>query len=193
MSFKEGIRRLHGDVAIQTINSLTRLEKKHILSSNHLTFLMRCRDQQVIPRGLELRSPIQSAAAKTIIQQASKPLLAEPIRHHRKMKAITITSIHEQQSTLSAYLSPELFPTVRTAQTTANNKLDASTKSVHIEKFQQITSSTIYGKKKPSPTMKTVVNLSKKQLTPQQTDIMPKDSNLPPPHSRSTQICLSPT
>lgn len=74
--------RWHGDVAIHMVNQLTDLEKKHIRSSNNLTFLLRCRDLMLIPKGLKLRSPVNCNSAKKILHRASQRLVKDRIRHY---------------------------------------------------------------------------------------------------------------
>ncbi|XP_046549234.1 uncharacterized protein LOC124259181 [Haliotis rubra] len=179
------IRRLRGDVAIHTINSLSRLEKRHILSSNHLTFLMRCRDQQIIPKGLQLRSPVQSVAAKTILHQASRKLHTdhERIRHHRKIKATTTAAISYLHTSVNNTLEPELFSSLRTAQTTANTKLDTSTKNGHIMKLQQLATSATKSNEYRATNIR-IVNISNKPLTNHQVDALAKGLKFAPTSAR---------
>ncbi|XP_067660314.1 uncharacterized protein [Haliotis asinina] len=176
MPLKQFIRRLHGDVAIQTINSLTRLEKKFINSSNHLTFLMRCRDLNLVPNGLSLSSHFNSPAARSILHNASKLLVKERIRHHRKVKATTLNSITSHLDTLSSTLELETYSSLRAAQTKSNNILDNKTKTTHLKKLQQLNPKpadcTTTRLQKADYQRKTVVNLSDKPLNKEHISVL---------------------
>ncbi|XP_064613315.1 uncharacterized protein LOC135477092 [Liolophura sinensis] len=187
MPLKQAIRHQHGDAAIQDINRLNNLEKKYLKCSNHLTFLMKCRDQGIIPKGLRLRSPVHSQSAHKILQQASRLLVKERIRHHRKTKAHSLAAIVDQQDKIQSILQPEEYAQLRQAQTESNRQLNSKIKSSQQQKFNNLRQSTREPahrhQSEPVRTQyinKTVVNLSTKALTPHQLSLLAKGLNFVP-------------
>ncbi|XP_046550407.1 uncharacterized protein LOC124260191 [Haliotis rubra] len=181
MPIKQLVRRLHGDVAFNTINNLSRLKKKYIQSSNRLTFLMRCRDLQIIPNGLRITSPVNSAAAQAILQAASKKLAIERIRHHRKTKSITFGQIEQHLQKLNSTMSPDLFRTLRRAQNQANSKLDTKTKTSQLNKLHKLQEKKQLNPKTSDPSVtqeqfikKRVINISSKTITKNQINVLAK-------------------
>ena len=53
---------------------------------NHLTFLMRCRDNKIIPKGLRLKTTVKSNKAHRITMRAGLALLRERIGDARRKK-----------------------------------------------------------------------------------------------------------
>ena len=56
--------------------------------SNHLTFLIRCRNNNIIPKGLRTSISIKSTKAKLIAERSSQTLLRECIKFARKTKVM---------------------------------------------------------------------------------------------------------
>ena len=75
-------------------------------------------------------------AARSILQTASNLLVKERIRHHRKVKAITLSNISTQLQQLNSTLDHQTFTKLRAAQTDANNKLEGKTKDTHKKKLE---------------------------------------------------------
>ncbi|XP_046546592.1 uncharacterized protein LOC124256661 [Haliotis rubra] len=165
-----------------SINKLNNLEKKFIHSSNHLTFLMRCRDNHLIPKGLRLTSPVHSPASSNILNKASSLLVRETIQHHRKTKVLTLTNIIEQQHQLQNILHPENYSKMRHLQTKANQNLDARTKKTHITKFNKLRPSTSTRTSPPRKEYlkKTVINLSSKNLSEDDITVLAKGLKFSP-------------
>ena len=69
MPLKHLSRNLHGDSAITLVNKFSNLEKKYIKTCNSLTFLLRCRDSKLIPKGLSLKFPVKSTKAQKITKK----------------------------------------------------------------------------------------------------------------------------
>ncbi|XP_071096973.1 uncharacterized protein [Haliotis cracherodii] len=103
------------------------------------------RDQHIIPKGLRITSPINSPAARDILHTASQRLITGQICRHRKINAISLKDISDHINQLNTTLQPDTFSSLRTAQTQEHKH--------H---------------------RKTVVNLSKKDLTTEQTNILSK-------------------
>ena len=65
---------------------LKNLKEKLARYSNHLTFLMRCRDHNLVPKGLRVRLPVNTAKARLIAWRTAKALLRERIKEARQQK-----------------------------------------------------------------------------------------------------------
>ena len=79
MPIKQFIRHQYGDEAIELVNQISKCEAKYIHVSNNLTFLMRCRDSDIVPKGLILKSSVKSTAVDRILKKASLCLVRERI------------------------------------------------------------------------------------------------------------------
>ena len=58
-------------LAYKLCNQLKKLARHR----NHLTFLMKCRDLKLIPKGFRIHLPVHSFKAKLISQRASRALI----------------------------------------------------------------------------------------------------------------------
>ena len=65
---------------------LRNLQEKFARYRNHLTFMMRCRDLDVVPKGLRMISTIKSARVYRIIDRTHKAIIRERIGHIRRKK-----------------------------------------------------------------------------------------------------------
>jgi len=83
-SLKSRIRHLYGEDIALHIRRLEKLciKKTTLLSS--LTFLLRCRDHNIIPRFLQIHHQFRSCAANRIYQRTSFALLRERIQQNRR-------------------------------------------------------------------------------------------------------------
>jgi hypothetical protein len=81
----------------------------------HITFLMRCKSQDIIPKGLSLKAPHNSHRSSKIVQRASKALVRDRMQLHQyerlpksiKYSRWIIFSWH--QGVLSKSASPPLW------------------------------------------------------------------------------------
>lgn len=70
---------------------------------------MKCRNNNLIPKGLKLKCPVHSLAARKIIKAASKLLVKKRIQHHRNAKAKALISITQHQEKLQSTLSEDPY------------------------------------------------------------------------------------
>ena len=100
------LREKCGQISVQNLRKLENLSKQHASYSNHLRFNLRCKSEGIIPRSLQIQSPIQSQNAMNIIAKARKQLLRERINLNvKKIKNID-RELEEKQS---VFLSNEAF------------------------------------------------------------------------------------
>ncbi|KAJ8911014.1 hypothetical protein NQ315_003576, partial [Exocentrus adspersus] len=117
ISYRQYLRERYGPETIQNFKKLEVLSTKYAQSANSLTFLHKCREQNLIPRGLRLKTTIQCEKANRIIRTAEESLVREQIQFHRRLNfALTpkdiptldiITSIEETCQKLSEDVSNE--------------------------------------------------------------------------------------
>lgn len=62
------------------------LQEKLARYSNHLIFMMHCKDQNIIPKGLRMRLSVNSKKASHITWRVAKTLLREHIKEARQQK-----------------------------------------------------------------------------------------------------------
>ncbi|XP_055959216.1 uncharacterized protein LOC130014266, partial [Patella vulgata] len=186
MPLKEYVQRQYGDVATKCVRQISKLEDKYIRVCNNLTFLMRCRDSEIVPHGLKLKGPVNSNAANKILLQASKSLVRERIQHHRNTKHRLLQDIGASHLTLNHLVTTEDFNSIRKAQTSTNQASEERIKHRHLKKFEQLKKDNVTTKKTDTTMLKTdfltktVVNLSSKDLTNDQISLLSKGLKFAP-------------
>ena len=80
MNLFNNIRQNYGQTTVKQFRHLENSEKKIQRHRNHLVYTLRCRDLDLTPSSLKLRSPINTKQAKDIIKRAQKGLVRERIR-----------------------------------------------------------------------------------------------------------------
>jgi len=104
-SLKSTIRHLYGEDISLHIRSLEKLRIKKSTLLSSLTFLLRCRDNHIIPRFLQMHHHIRSRAATRIYQRTSFALLRERIQRNRLELDSTSCSLLELHLRLANTLS----------------------------------------------------------------------------------------
>ena len=69
------------------VNSIFRRLEAHqhklAREENHLTFLYKCKNHEIVPKGLQIKAPFPTQRVKRICERASQSLLQERINNHR--------------------------------------------------------------------------------------------------------------
>ena len=108
-----------GQNGVRTFRHVEGLAKKLAASQNHLRFNLRCKDENIIPTSLRIRSPINTPNAHKIVDRCRKQLLRERINiTTKKIKTtkqnyeckresfLSDTNLHgDIQTAVSAYLA----------------------------------------------------------------------------------------
>ena len=173
-TFKDYIIRLYGEPILQASRRLQRSTTKQARHVNHLTFLKRCRDTEVIPRGLRLKTPIRSRGAHRILKDASMALVRERIRHLRSQLHQLQKEILSLQSTIKSTLSGEDWDKVERFNRKSYDFAFQTTKSRQTKKFMKLLPSSHTGHRSRHQLShsKTVVNLSKRKLTHDEQEVL---------------------
>ena len=134
------IREKCGQNHVQSFRKLETLSKQHARHSNHLRFNLRCKHEGIIPRSLNIQSPIKSKGAMEIIDKAKKQLLRERISLNVKKVDNIVKDIEKSQN---EWLSnPDLNEEIRSAAVShlavQRENTHLSTKTRHIGKMEKL-------------------------------------------------------
>ena len=80
MSVKSFLRSKYGPQIVNRISRYERCREKVARYKNHVIFNLRCKQEGLIPKGLTLRSPIDTDQGHRIVRNASRQLLNERLR-----------------------------------------------------------------------------------------------------------------
>ncbi|KAK6178377.1 hypothetical protein SNE40_013172 [Patella caerulea] len=140
---------------------------------------MRCRDSDLVPKGLVLDSPVKSPSAYRILLQASKCLVRERIQHYRNEKHRIFAKSEIERQKLHDTLSDEDYSSLRNIQTKSNLKVDEEIKTRQTKKYKSLkaqktkeTTSSTSSNARDEFLSKTVVNLSNRPLTDEQINLL---------------------
>ena len=143
---------------------------------NHLTFMCRCRDNNIIPAGLNIKLPVKTKQGKLIAERTSRALVRERVAFHRRRKADLEKSISDIEATIrSQVTSAQDFDRILKSVRRSHDKEDEEMKKTHKQKLEKLKSRTIT--KPTHQPIKAVVNLSEKQLTKHEEEILNKGLN----------------
>jgi hypothetical protein len=96
--FKSYLHNQYGPGIYPNFRKFERLKIQLAKSSNHLTFLMKCKTHEIVPKGLMLKAPYHSHRSSKKTLRASKTLLRDRIQFHRFKKAALNKQINDLQS-----------------------------------------------------------------------------------------------
>jgi len=180
MNFKQRIDSRYGPGVSNQLSEFEQMHLKLARHTNHLTFLTKCKNENLIPTGFILKSPFSSFKASKIMSAASKSLIIERIDHHRKEKRILKASIENKKCELAELIGSEFQNIFQSIQ----NRFDKETESIKLkqkEKFARLNPiKTIDLSEKVNQTNdanKNVVNLSSRNLTPCEISVLNKGLN----------------
>lgn len=185
MNFKETVDSRYGPGTRQKIRKLEKLKIKLAKETNHVTYLFKCKKDNLIPKGLCLKTPYYSYRATNIINMANKKLLQDRLNFHLSNKQKFKTEIENQTETLSQLIGPD-FVAILTRLNKVAEKQNSVSKSVHIKKLNYLKDKHLKDTDKldpPAPTREspqtdqTVVNLSSRPLNIYESQVLSKGLN----------------
>ena len=159
--------------------------KKLSRFKNHLTFLLKCRDHRIVPRGLRIHLPVRSSKARLISLRASEALIRERIGFIRRQKI----KIHLDMCSTRFLLRTSTSETIvnHISQWAEHHELEEfnTVKKQQQKKFKTLLEEKLQhqlAQLASSVEPKTVVNLSSKPLSEDQTKLLSLGLNfaLPP-------------
>ena len=114
------------------------LQEKLARYSQRLTFLIRCRNYKLVPKGLRVKLPVSSEKANRIAWRTSLALVRERIEDARKTKATLETEISEILAKLTSTTQPEVLNKILQWATQHKNKESRKSKNRLIKKFEHL-------------------------------------------------------
>lgn len=111
MNFKQRIDSRYGPGVSNQISELEQMHLKLAKHTNDLTFLTKCKLENIIPTGFKLKSPFSSFKASKIMNTASKSLIIERIEFHRNEKRFLKTRIENKKTELATLIGSEFLRT----------------------------------------------------------------------------------
>ena len=172
------LREYHGQECVKEFRTIEQLQRKLARFRNHLRFNLRCRDEQVVPASLGIKNPIPTRNADQIVRKARNALVRERIRCTANQLNITEGRLVEK---LSAF--KERFPVDSGTEEIIKQHLEhayekefRTAKQRQIKKLQKLTSTQkddIHNVAKD----KWVCNLSKRELTDMEKDVLSRGLN----------------
>jgi hypothetical protein len=97
-TFRTYLHNQYGPGIYPHFRKFERLKIQLAKTSNHLTFLMKCKTRDIVPEGLMLKAPYHSHRSSKITLRASKALLRDRLQFHRFKKAALNKQINDLQS-----------------------------------------------------------------------------------------------
>ena len=162
------------------VNSIfRRLEAHHhklAREENHLTFLYKCKNHEIVPKGLQIKAPFPTPRARRICERASRSLLQERINNHRYQRFKVRNEVEQLERQLKQKVEAENYNRIVKSSKKSYERTHSKTKEVQKNKL-----AALLGKKSISPlkprSNPTVINRSKKILTESETEILSKGLN----------------
>lgn len=180
MNFKQRIDSRYGPGVSNQIGELEKMHLKLARHSNHLTFLIKCKKENLLPVGLTLKAPFNTKKASKIIQAASKSLLAERIKFHHDAKRILQTSIENKKTELANLVGSDFQNIFQSIQNRFTKESD-NFKQKHKKKLEKLRPvENLAENDRPNQNMDAnncVVNLSSRPLTQIENSVLSKGLN----------------
>ena len=174
------IKTHYGETILAKIRKLEKTMIKYSSYTNHLRFSLRCHHNKILPKDLQLKSRIKTERSKIILQRAGKLLLQERIHINHVIRDRLKNSIEQLKGKILESITPEEFHLVEKIHENLYRKSFDLTKKRLIWKFDELIrknkvtqSATNVADKK-----KRVTNMSSRQLTHIETNLLAKGLNL---------------
>ena len=147
--------------------------------TNHLRFSLRCHHNKILPKNLQLKSRITTERSQIILQRAGKLLLQEQIHINHVIRDMLKNSIEQLKCKILESITTEEFALVEKIHENLLKKSFELTKKRHIRKLNELISNNKVTQSATNITdkKKWVINMSSRQLTHIETDLLAKGLN----------------
>jgi hypothetical protein len=108
--------KVEGPAVTRISYTLRRNEEKLSRTKNHLTYMLRCRKNDIILKGLCLNFPVRSHAANRIKQRAEHALLNERIRNTVGTKRYLTTNSQKTREEIREQVDEEGYKVIMELQ-----------------------------------------------------------------------------
>ena len=152
---------------------------KYSSYTNHLRFSLPCHRNKISPKDLQLKSRINSEWNEIILQRTGKLLLQKRMHINHVIRDRFKNSIEKLQGKILESRTPKEFHLVEKVHENLYNKSSDLTKKRPIRKFDELinTNKVTQSAANITDKKKWVINMSFRQLTHIETDLLAKDLN----------------
>ena len=171
-NLKTYITERYGSVSYELISKLSKLRVKKARYQNHIVFLKKCRDSNIIPKGLKIRSAARSEKAKKIDRDAGMARVRERLDSHKQTVAHLIQEANSLEEKLKGTLNTEDYQKVIEIIRKGEDKEYAQVAQTQKNKFNALTKAK--EKSEQENKKKQVVNKSTKILSEAQMSVLSK-------------------
>ena len=176
MSLKQYLVSTYGECARQQVNALEKSMCKQAKVKNHLIFMIRLRDNNIIPQSLRTICPVQTGLGREITRRYHKRLLLARITDINNQKRLLSDSITNQKSNLQSLLSQSDYNKVLNIIEKRTEFVFTQTKNRHMTKLTRLLSQQSNQQSESTPT-NWVKNISDTVLTDGETKLLSKGLN----------------
>ena len=137
---------------------------------NHLTFLIRCRENKITPSGLRVTLPLRSPSVHKIARCTELALLRQLIRDIHYKKAMIEKEIDTFGGEIRTLVDDNKWRQLETWCKSTTEMISLDTKARQMQKFEHL-----QAKQHPGPQLnkeKLVKNLSNRSLTEKEKDVL---------------------
>ena len=103
------IKTHYGETILDKIRKLEKTMMKYSSYTNHLRFSIRCHQNKILPKDLQLKSRIKTERSKIILQRAGKLLLQERIHINYVIRDTLKNRIEQLKGKILEYITPGEF------------------------------------------------------------------------------------
>lgn len=173
-TFRLSLRNQYGPDILNQIRALDRLTFKLANCSSGITFLMECRDMDLIPNGLRLKDPCGSARSARIIRRTEVALLRNQINLMRYKKWNLRREINSKETHIHSVLRNEDWVKIKGAIDRLFSKNLNDNREVQDQKLNKLMRQST---RKQLDMNKVVINKSNRPLTAIERSVLAKGMN----------------
>ena len=173
------IKTHYGETILAKIRKLEKTMIKYSTYTNHLRFSLHCHHNKILSKDLDLKSRIETERSKIILQRAGELLLQEWIHINHVIHDRLKNSIEQLKGKILESITLEEFHLLEKIHENSYKKSFELMKKRHIRKFNEMISKNKVTQSATNITdkKKWVINMSSRQLTHIETDVLAKGLN----------------
>ena len=123
---------------IRVAYRLKNLKEKMARQRNHLTYMIRCRNKKLIPRGMRVKLPVNSNRGNRIAERTGLAVLRERIKYVRRNKIVTMNEISTVEHELTTMVDHDTYKNILDWSSQKAEKVFVETKKKHLKKFADL-------------------------------------------------------
>lgn len=176
MSLKQYLVSTYGECARQQVVALEKSMCKLAKAKNHLIFMLRLKENNIIPYSLRTACPVRTGLGREITDRYHKRLLHARITDLLNQKRFLPISIENQKARLSQTLSNDDYNRICTILHKRAEHIFSKTRERHCQKFSQYMTRQAQQQSESAPTT-WVKNISNTQLNDAEIKLLSKGLN----------------